>query len=59
MIGDDCLDQFLSFLQTRKGIRDFDLDDVDAALDSIFSRFSIIIKQFIMFQICATPLKNF
>jgi hypothetical protein len=54
MIGDDYLDLFLSFLQKRNGIRDFDLDDVDAALDSVFSRFSIAIKHVIMFQICAT-----
>jgi len=54
MIGDDYLDSFLSFLQKRNGIRDFDLDDVDAALDSVFSRFSIAIKHVIMFQICAT-----
>jgi len=54
MIGDDYLDLFLSFLQKRNGIRDFDLDDVDAALDSIFSRFSIAVKHVIMFEICAT-----
>jgi hypothetical protein len=54
MIGDDYLDQFLSFLQRKNGIRDFDLDDVDAALDSVFSRFSIAVKHVIMFQICAT-----
>jgi hypothetical protein len=54
MIGDDYLDLFLSFLQKRNGIRDFDLDDVDAALDSVFSRFSIAVKHVIMFQICAT-----
>jgi hypothetical protein len=65
MIGDDYLDLFLSFLQRRNGIRDFDLDDVDAALDSVFSRFSIAVKHVIMFQICATlklepqkPLKS-
>ncbi len=57
MIGDDYLDLFLSFLQRKNGIRDFDLDDVDAALDSVFSRFSIAVKHVIMFQICAT-LKN-
>jgi len=54
MIGDDYVDLFLSFLQRRNGIRDFDLDDVDAALDSVFSRFSIAVKHVIMFQICAT-----
>jgi hypothetical protein len=54
MIGDDYLDLFLSFLQRKNGIRDFDLDDVDAALDSVFSRFSIAVKHVIMFQICAT-----
>jgi hypothetical protein len=54
MVGDDYLDLFLSFLQRRNGIRDFDLDDVDAALDSVFSRFSIAVKHVIMFQICAT-----
>jgi len=54
MIGDDYLDQFLSFLQKKNGIRDFDLGDVDAALDSVFSRFSISVKHVIMFQICAT-----
>jgi hypothetical protein len=54
MIGNDYLDLFLSFLQRRNGMRDFDLDDVDAALDSVFSRFSIAVKHVIMFQICAT-----
>jgi hypothetical protein len=54
MIGDDYLDLFLSFLQKRNGMRDFDLDDVDAALDSVFARFSIAVKHVIMFQICAT-----
>jgi hypothetical protein len=54
MIGDDYFDHFLSFLQDRKGIRDFDLEDVDEALDSVFSRFSVAVKHIIMFQICAT-----
>ncbi|HEV2120733.1 MAG TPA: hypothetical protein VGS11_11625 [Candidatus Bathyarchaeia archaeon] len=54
MVGDDYLDLILSFLQERNGIRDFDLEDVDAALDSVFSRFSIAIKHVIMFQICST-----
>jgi hypothetical protein len=54
MIGDDYLDQFFAFFQRKNGIMDFDLDDVDAALDSVFSRFSIAIKHVIMFQICAT-----
>jgi len=53
MIGDDYLDLFLSFIQRRNGIRTFDLQDVDAALDSIFLRFSILVKYVIMFQICA------
>ena len=53
MIGDDYLDLFLSFIQRRNGIRTLDLQDVDAALDSIFLRFSILVKYVIMFQICA------
>jgi hypothetical protein len=53
MVGDDYLDQFFSFFQKRYGIMDFDIDDVDVALDSVFSRFSIAIKHVIMFQICA------
>jgi hypothetical protein len=54
MIGNDYFDLFLSFLQKRNGIRDFDLDDVDAALDSVFSRFSVAVKHVIMFRICAS-----
>jgi hypothetical protein len=54
MVGDDYLDEFLAFLQKRNGIRDFGLNDADAALDSVFSRFSIAVKHVIMFQICAT-----
>jgi hypothetical protein len=54
MIGDDYLDQFFSFFQKKNGMMDFDLGDVDAALDSVFSRFSIAIKHVIVFQICAT-----
>lgn len=53
MIGDDYLDLFLSFIQRRNGIRTLDLNDVDTALDSIFMRFSILVKHVIMFQICA------
>ncbi len=53
MIGDDYLDLFLNFIQRRNGIRTLDLHDVDAALDSIFLRFSILVKHVIMFQVCA------
>lgn len=54
MVGDYYLDQFFAFFQKRNGTMDFDLDNVDAALDSVFSRFSIAVKHVIMFQICAT-----
>ena len=57
MIGDDYLDLFLTFLQRKDGIRTLDsanLQEVEVAIDSLFARFAIAIKQVIMFRVCAT-----
>ena len=57
MIGDDYLDLFLTFIQRKDGIRNIDsasLQEVEVAIDSLFARFAIAIKQVIMFRICAT-----
>jgi hypothetical protein len=57
MIGEDYLDLFLTFIQRRDGIRTLDsasLQEVEVAIDSLFARFAIAIKQVIMFRICAT-----
>ncbi len=57
MIGDDYLDLFLSFLQRKNSVRTIDsasLQEVETAIDSLFARFAIAIKQVIMFRICAT-----
>ena len=56
MIGDDYLDLFLTFLQRKGGIRTLDsasLQEVEVAIDSLFARFAIAIKQVIMFRVCA------
>ena len=57
MIGDDYLDLFASFLQRRNGIRTLDSaspQEVEVAIDSLFARFAIAIKQVIMYRICAS-----
>ena len=57
MIGDDYLDLFLTFIQRKDGIRTLDsasLQEVEVAIDSLFARFAIAIKQVIMFRVCAT-----
>jgi hypothetical protein len=57
MIGEDYLDLFLTFIQRKDGIRTLDsasLQEVEVAIDSLFARFAIAIKQVIMFRICAT-----
>jgi hypothetical protein len=57
MIGEDYLDLFLTFIQRKDGISTLDsasLQEVEVAIDSLFARFAIAIKQVIMFRICAT-----
>lgn len=57
MIGDDYIDLFLSLLQRKNGTKTLEsasLNEVEVAIDSLFARFAIAIKQVIMFRICAT-----
>jgi hypothetical protein len=57
MIGEDYLDLFLTFIQRKNGISTLDsasLQEVEVAIDSLFARFAIAIKQVIMFRICTT-----